>query len=111
MIPNLVYVASYGWISPDKTIVSICSNELLQVDIVHPPLLVQRVVTQPAGLRALLEVGVAIPSHDVPGLKEFDYKRNILYPNYLSMVLLPLLSPDQYCWSVANLSTMSARPR
>ena len=57
-------------VSPDQASVSILSYERGQGDPVHLALLVEGVETQPAGLGALSQSGVAVSGHDVPGLQE-----------------------------------------
>ena len=66
-------------VSPDQASVGLLSYERGEGSLGQFALFVEGVETQPAGLGTLGESGVAVTSHDVPGLKEFDYKRNILY--------------------------------
>ena len=60
-------------ISPDQPSLPGLGDEAGEaVPVLQSAGLVQGVVAQPAGLRALLELSVAIGGHDVPGLQELD---------------------------------------
>ena len=66
-------------VSPHQARLSVLRYERLQGDPGQFSLFSEGVVTQPALLRSSCQGGVAIPSHDVPGLQELDCKNNIYY--------------------------------
>ena len=60
-------------VCPDQSNLPGLGDEAAEaVPVLQSAGLVQGVVAQPPGLRALLELSVAIGGHDVPGLQELD---------------------------------------
>ena len=63
-------------VSPDQASLGVLSDESLQGGAGQFSLLVEGILTQPAGLGSSCERGVTVGSHQVPGLQELHCNNN-----------------------------------
>ena len=75
-------------VSPDQTGVGLLCYERGQGGPGQFALLVEGVETQPAGLGALSQSGVAVSSHDVPGLQEL-HCNDIMHYERFFLIFMP----------------------